>query len=190
MPESEVNVRKMIQMQRETYQFPDGEEWRITVSELIANSLDSKPTWIKIGLNEGDELGFFTITCEDNGMGMDKENFKKYHDIYTITKTRRSGTIGFAGIGAKLTLDLCERVVTETKSEQDNYYHSDWYVVDGTNVSSGSTCTTCGETINNEKPHYHILPSARQEMGEHDGTYVKVVNLRTGIWMRIHSGDM
>jgi len=179
MPESEVNVRKMIQMQRDAYQVPDGEEWRITVSELIANSLDSEATWIKIGLNKGDKPGFFTITCEDNGMGMDKENFKRYHDIYTITKTRRSGTIGFAGIGAKLTLDLCERVETETKSQQDNYYHSDWYFVGGTNVSSGSTCTTCGETINDEKPHYHILPNVRQEMGEHNGTYVKVVNLRT-----------
>jgi hypothetical protein len=177
MPESEVNFRKMIQMQRDTYQVPDGEEWRITVSELIANSLDSKATWIKIGFDEGDKPGFFTITCEDNGMGMDKENFKKYHDIYTITKSRRSGTIGFAGIGAKLTLDLCERVETETKSERDNYYHSDWYFVDGMNVSSGSICPKCGEKINSEKPHYHIF-NVRQEMGEHNGTYVKVVNLR------------
>jgi hypothetical protein len=185
MPESEVNIRKMIQTQRDAYQVPDGEEWRITVSELIANSLDSKATLIKIGLNKGDKPGFFTITCEDNGRGMDKENFKKYHDIYTITKSRRSGTIGFAGIGAKLTLDLCERVETETKSEQDNYYHSDWYFVDGTNVSLGPTCTTCGEPINSEKPHYHILNDVyksndvRQEMGEHTGTFVKVVNLRT-----------
>jgi hypothetical protein len=148
------------------------------VSELIANSLDSEATWIKIGLNEGDKLGFFTITCEDNGMGMDKENFKKYHNIYTITKSRRSGTVGFAGIGAKLTLDLCERVETETKSERDNYYRSDWYFVDGTSVSSGLTCTTCGETMNSEKPYYHIL-NVCQEMGEYNRTYVKVVNLRT-----------
>jgi hypothetical protein len=185
MPESEVNIRKMIQTQRDSYQVPDGEEWRITVSELIANSLDSKATWIKISVKEWDKPDFFTIICEDNGNGMNRENFNKYHDIYTITKSRKSGTIGFAGIGAKLTLDLCKKVITETKSYNDNYYHSDWYFIDRANAIRGLKCSECNEDINGEKPHYHILNDVnkqrdvRQEMGEHTGTYVEVVNLRT-----------
>ncbi|MEM3488772.1 MAG: ATP-binding protein [Nitrososphaerota archaeon] len=184
MPESKVNIRKMIRTQRESYQVPEGEEWRITISELIANSLDSKATYIKIKFNEDYPL-HFTISCEDDGIGMNRENFQKYHDIYTITKSRESGTIGFAGIGAKLTIDLCERVITETKSNQEKYYYSNWFLPEdkektGKNRKDMDKCPQCGEVINSDMPHYHIFAEDQpREMGTHEGTYVKVVGLRT-----------
>ncbi len=188
MAESKVNIRKMIQTTRESYQVPEGEEWQITVSELIANSLDSESTWIKIEARGDEYSKLFTISCEDDGKGMDRDNFEEYHNIYTITKSRKSGTIGFAGIGAKLTLDLCKNVVTETKSDQEKYYSSNWSLIkqekkkdqNGNGVESILKCEQCGELINSDMPHYDILESDMPiEMGPHRGTYVKVVDIKT-----------
>ena len=188
MSESKVNIRKMVQTTRESYQVPEGEEWRITVSELIANSLDSESKWIKMSAWGDENSKLFTIVCEDDGKGMNKENFEKYHDIYTITKSRRSGTIGFAGIGAKLTLDLCKKVITETKTDQEKYYHSNWLLLEPQDKKDQNRkdtqkvfqCEQCGKPINSDIPHYDILENDLPiEMGVHRGTYVKVVDLAT-----------
>ena len=78
--------------------------------ELVANSLDAIPSVIVI--NSDAERGILEVT--DDGAGMDRGKFAEYHDI-TPAKTIGTG-IGFAGQGAKLALNFCEKVVTETYS--------------------------------------------------------------------------
>jgi len=91
-----------------------------SLMELIANSLDAKPTVIEI--NFAYEKGILEII--DDGDGMSKESFRKeYHNI-TPSKTFGSG-IGFAGQGAKLALNFCFKVVTETFSRSYKGY-SEW----------------------------------------------------------------
>jgi hypothetical protein len=55
-----------------------------------------------------------TLTVTDNGSGMQRTAMRRYHDIASSTKVRGQG-IGFAGVGIKLGLLVCEEVVTETK---------------------------------------------------------------------------
>ncbi len=179
MPDSKVNIRKLILTTRENYQIPEGEEWRITVNELIANAIDSNATWVKINFNQ-ESLDNFTIICEDNGKGITRESFEKYHDIYTISKSRKSGTIGFAGIGAKLTLDLCKKVITETKSNQGKFYLSEWFLLDENSLANQRYCKICGHLINPDIPHFDIIEKdIPTEMNNHEGTYVKIIGLKT-----------
>jgi len=55
-----------------------------------------------------------TITVLDDGAGMQRRELARYHDIASSTKTRGEG-IGFAGVGIKLGLLICEEVLTETR---------------------------------------------------------------------------
>jgi len=93
------------------------------IVETFANSLDAGATEIKICVN-GSE-GIFKII--DNGKGMNQEQFVEYHNIASLTKRRGEG-IGFAGVGAKIFLDRCEYIKTETKSK-DFYGASYWRFV-------------------------------------------------------------
>jgi len=88
--------------------------------ELIANALDAKPSLIEINLDR--VKGVLEVT--DNGAGMDKTDFIKYHNVVATTKGKGS-TIGFAGQGAKLALNFCLKVVTETWSTSYEGY-SEW----------------------------------------------------------------
>lgn len=90
--------------------------------ELIANALDAKPSciWINVATNKG------TVEVEDDGDGMDRKKFSgEYHDI-TPSKTIGTG-IGFAGQGAKLALNFCKKIVTETWSQTYRGW-SEWYL--------------------------------------------------------------
>ncbi|TSC57151.1 MAG: hypothetical protein Greene041679_415 [Parcubacteria group bacterium Greene0416_79] len=93
----------------------------IIVTELIANALDSKATRLDFTV---DEEGRF-LRCVDNGVGMKRPALKEYHNIASSDKIRGQG-IGFAGVGAKLSLLLAERVVTESKGGRGSRAATEW----------------------------------------------------------------
>jgi hypothetical protein len=88
--------------------------------ELIANSLDANPSVIEINFDRNKGL----LEVGDNGSGMDESDFKEYHNIAATTKGK-GDAIGFAGQGAKLALNFCSKVVTETWSKSYRGY-SEW----------------------------------------------------------------
>jgi hypothetical protein len=93
---------------------------KASIVELVANALDANPSRIEINLDSSKGI----LEISDDGYGMDKEKFcKEYHDI-TPSKTLGSG-IGFAGQGAKLALNFCTNIVTETWSKSYKGY-SEW----------------------------------------------------------------
>jgi len=55
-----------------------------------------------------------SFTAVDDGSGMRRRELARYHDVAASTKARGDG-IGFAGVGIKLGLLVCEEVVTETR---------------------------------------------------------------------------
>jgi len=105
---SGVNVKRLVQNIVDSYSF---EPQIAALVELVANGLDAGASEIKIisDTNQG------VLEVIDNGTGMDRKQFIEYHDFASSTK-ERGGTIGFAGQGAKLGLNFCEKVVTETWS--------------------------------------------------------------------------
>ncbi len=116
---SGVNVKQLVQNIAESYSF---EPQIAALIELIANSLDAGASEIKIIRDS--KRGVLEVV--DNGLGMDRRQFKEYHDFATTTKTRGSG-IGFAGQGAKLGLNFCDKVETETWSATYKGL-SEWYI--------------------------------------------------------------
>jgi len=107
MFEARVNLKKLLEDLRDSYSLPIKE---IIPTELIANALDSRASKIEIFLLP--EKNQFLI--RDNGQGMKRKAIKDYHDIAATTKIKGKG-IGFAGIGAKLSLLVAKSVITETK---------------------------------------------------------------------------
>jgi len=110
--ESSVNFRNLIRDLAEMYPF-DIEE--VIITELIANSLDAKATLISIDYDNSTKKLIFT----DNGEGMTEDQFSKYHNLAAGLKTRGTG-IGFAGVGAKISFNIADRVITETRSSSFN----------------------------------------------------------------------
>ena len=101
----------MIENFRSGYQFIAPSE--ILMIELVANSLDAGAEDLAVDL-EGDEVVHLVVT--DNGHGMkSRKEFEEYHDLGSLTKSRGGG-IGWAGIGAKLYIDRCDSIYTETRS--------------------------------------------------------------------------
>jgi hypothetical protein len=80
------------------------------LTELVANALDSGAHTIRMVTDTGERL----CVVIDDGTGMQRRELRRFHDIAASTKTRGEG-IGFAGVGVKLALLLCEDVVTETR---------------------------------------------------------------------------
>ncbi len=119
MHESAVNYQNLIRDLAEMYPFEVAE---VVLVELVANSLDAKASRISI---ECDFHGKVLI-IEDNGLGMDASQFSQYHDFAAGLKTRGSG-IGFAGVGAKISFNVADRVITETRSKTFSG-GSDWYL--------------------------------------------------------------
>lgn len=109
---SNVNWSKVLENYRGNYNYNN--EWEIVLSELLANSLDAKATQIRLSFNRRDKK--IDVICEDNGKGMDEKDFEEYHNLGSLSKDKQSKTIGFAGIGAKLCLDLCDKIYTETSN--------------------------------------------------------------------------
>src|SRR5207245_802178 len=92
------------------------------VTEIVANSLDSGASHIVILVDPAQA----TFTVIDNGSGMRRRELARYHDIAASTKTRGQG-IGFAGVGIKLGLLICDQVLTETRRGK-THVASDWHL--------------------------------------------------------------
>ncbi len=79
---------------------------------LLANSLDAVANRISIEYDSATNV----LVITDNGRGMDAGQFEQYHDFAAGLKTRGSG-IGFAGVGAKISFNVADRVITETTGQ-------------------------------------------------------------------------
>lgn len=117
--ESSVNFQNLIKDLAEIYPFDVDE---VVLVELLANSLDAKPTRISIDFNRDKK----SLAVTDNGKGMTAKDFEQYHDFAAGLKTRGSG-IGFAGVGAKISFNIAAKVATETYS-QSFQGGSNWYL--------------------------------------------------------------
>jgi hypothetical protein len=107
MGETRVNLRHLLEDIRDSYPFPQEEA---IITELVANALDSGAS--QIAFRADGQRGALMVF--DNGAGMGPTEFVEYHDIAATTKTRGKG-IGFAGVGAKLSLLVAQFLVTETR---------------------------------------------------------------------------
>jgi len=116
---SSVNFKNLIQDLADMYPFEISE---VVLIELIANALDAGAT--KILINYDPERKVLIVT--DNGKGMNKSQFDEYHDFAAGLKRRGEG-IGFAGLGAKVSFNIANRVITETKSKSFSG-GSKWYL--------------------------------------------------------------
>ncbi|HEV2104768.1 MAG TPA: ATP-binding protein [Candidatus Eisenbacteria bacterium] len=90
------------------------------LTELVANALDSGAGTIRVQVDPAARL----CVVLDDGAGMPRRDLRRFHDIAASSKTRGEG-IGFAGVGAKLALLMCERVVTETR-RASSHVASSW----------------------------------------------------------------
>jgi hypothetical protein len=117
--ESSVNYQNLIKDLAEMYPF---EVYEVIISELIANCLDAKATRVSIDFDRSVNI----LVVTDNGSGMNAAQFEQYHDFAVGLKTRGKG-IGFAGVGAKISFNVADRVVTETRSKTFEG-GSNWYL--------------------------------------------------------------
>lgn len=118
--ETRVNLKHLLEDIRDSYPMPVEE---VIITELIANALDSGATRISFFADK--DAGM--LRCIDNGRGMRRRDLKEYHNIAATTKIRGSG-IGFAGIGAKLSLLVSARVVTETYGPRRSRAATEWFL--------------------------------------------------------------
>lgn len=119
---SRVNFRKLVRDLADMY---DDATFDVVLTELVANALDAKATRISIDWDSER----YVLVVGDNGHGMDSEAFAQYHDFAAELKTRGDG-IGFAGMGAKISFNIADKVMTETRcdgagSASDWRWHSD-----------------------------------------------------------------
>jgi hypothetical protein len=117
--ESSVNYQNLIRDLAEMYPFEVAE---VIIIELIANSLDAHATRISVDFDPRRKV----LTVTDNGKGMNATWFEEYHDFAAGLKARGEG-IGFAGLGAKISFNVAERVVTETRSRSFSH-GSNWFL--------------------------------------------------------------
>lgn len=119
MGETRVDLQHLLEDLRDAY--PGALEETI-LTEVVANSLDSGAT----GLRLMADPVVLTLTIVDDGSGMRRRDLVRYHDLAASTKTRGQG-IGFAGVGIKLGLLVCEDVITETRRGKE-HVASRWYL--------------------------------------------------------------
>lgn len=120
MRETRVNLKHLLEDIRDSYTIPLEE---IIIVELIANGLDSGACRISFFTDKKNN----TLTVSDNGEGMKRQGLSDYHNIAATTKTKGRG-IGFAGVGAKLSLLLAEKVITETKGGYGSRCSTEWHL--------------------------------------------------------------
>jgi hypothetical protein len=117
MGETRVDLLHLLEDLRDAY--PGALEETI-LTEIVANSLDSGARTVRVASDPAQG----TLIVSDDGCGMQRRDLARYHDIAASTKTRGQG-IGFAGVGIKLGLLLCESVHTETRRGK-SYVASQW----------------------------------------------------------------
>jgi len=118
--ETRVNLKHLLEDIRDSYSTPIEE---VIITELVANALDSRA--MRISFFTDNEQGI--LRCVDNGRGMRRRDLKEYHNIAATTKERGHG-IGFAGIGAKLSLLVASRVTTETHGPRKSQSATEWHL--------------------------------------------------------------
>lgn len=119
MGETRVDLLHLLEDLRDAY---PGELEETIITEIVANALDADASRIVMETNPSEG----TLTVIDNGSGMPRKNLVRYHDIASSTKRRGQG-IGFAGVGIKLGLLVCEEVLTETKRGQ-THISTTWHL--------------------------------------------------------------
>jgi hypothetical protein len=119
MGETRVDLQHLLEDLRDAY--PGALEETI-LTEVVANSLDSGATCLQLTADPASS----TLTIVDDGSGMRRRDLVRYHDLAASTKTRGHG-IGFAGVGIKLGLLVCEDVVTETRRGKE-HVASRWHL--------------------------------------------------------------
>lgn len=107
MGETRVDLLHLLEDLRDAY--PGSTEETI-LTEIVANALDSGATTVSLA---SDAPGR-SLTIVDDGEGMRRRELARYHDIAASSKVRGAG-IGFAGVGIKIALLVCDEVVTETR---------------------------------------------------------------------------
>ena len=107
MGETRVDLLHLLEDLRDAY---PGSLEETMLTEIMANALDSGASLIAFESNPAQ----YTLTVVDNGSGMQRRELARFHDIAASTKIRGQG-IGFAGVGIKLGLLVCEEVLTETR---------------------------------------------------------------------------
>ena len=117
MGETRVDLLHLIEDLRDAYPGP-AEETILT--EIVANSLDSRASLISITTDPGER----TISLADDGTGMRRRELARYHDIAASTKVKGEG-IGFAGVGIKIALLVSREVLTETR-QRDKHVATVW----------------------------------------------------------------
>ena len=116
--ETRVNLKHLLEDIRDSYASVLEE---VILTELIANALDSKAKNIRIVVDPEHNV----LRCIDDGCGMKRPALREYHNIASTVKQRGMG-IGFAGVGAKLSLLLAEKVVTESKGGHGSRCATEW----------------------------------------------------------------
>ena len=118
MGETRVDLLHLLEDLRDAY---TGSLEETVLTEIVANSLDSGATRLELMADAASS----TLVVRDDGKGMLRKDLARFHDIASSSKTRGEG-IGFAGVGIKLGLLLCEEVLTETlrgKSHVASLWH-------------------------------------------------------------------
>lgn len=116
---SAVNFQNLIRDLAEMYPEHVAE---VIVIELVANSLDAGASRIDIEYNPESRI----LAITDDGKGMTAKQFEEYHDFAAGLKIRGTG-IGFAGVGAKISFNIADRVVTRTRGASFKS-GSNWYL--------------------------------------------------------------
>jgi len=119
MGETRVDLLHLLEDLRDAY--PGSLEETI-LTEIMANALDSGASVISFGCDPAQRA----MTAVDNGSGMQRRELARFHDIAASSKIRGQG-IGFAGVGIKLGLLICEEVLTETRRGK-NHVASSWHM--------------------------------------------------------------
>jgi Histidine kinase-, DNA gyrase B-, and HSP90-like ATPase len=119
MGETRVDLLHLLEDLRDAY--PGSVEETI-LTEIMANALDSGASAISFQADPAAS----TLTAVDNGSGMQRRDLARFHDIASSNKIRGQG-IGFAGVGIKLGLLICEEVLTETRRGK-NHVASSWHM--------------------------------------------------------------
>lgn len=122
MHETRVNLKHLLEDIRDSYALPTEEA---IITELVSNALDSGASRIEFFLDPKN----CRFTLRDNGQGMTSRIIEEYHNIASTTKVRGKG-IGFAGIGAKLSLLISKSVITETKGAEGFHCATQWFLLD------------------------------------------------------------
>ena len=155
---SKVNFKKLVHDLADMYQ---DDTFDVVLTELVANALDAKAKEISVSWDGHRRI----LVVADDGDGMDADAFEQYHDFAAELKTRGDG-IGFAGVGAKISFNISDRVITETR-RLGEVNASDWrWYDDGTlrwNFIPSNRLNASGTRVEVHFNPEYVLPDANSD---------------------------